>query len=239
MASALRRALRSILPKVVIKFPMIDRELICRYIAAKIDRDGVMLDIGAGVSELATTAVDQFGFRHENCVLVEACPDNFALLSKNRPNARLLNIAVADSTGVVPFYIVKDPGWDGSSKSNTLLDGVLEEKFGRGPERIEVKSLTLADLYREQNLDRVELFMMNCEGAEYLIFKDGIACMANTRFAWIELHGFSRKLNKYISEKVRIYDMFEAAGFTRVGGARREQLDDAFAHTMVLFERLP
>jgi FkbM family methyltransferase len=218
---------------------MIDRALIARYIAAKVDPEGIMLDVGAGVGAPATAAVDQFGFRHENCVLIEACPDNFALLSQNRPNARLLNVAISDSTGIVPFYVIKDPGWNGSSKSNTLIDGVLEEKFGRHATRIEVKSLTLADLYREQKLDRVELFMMNCEGAEYLMFKNGIACMANTRFAWIELHGFSRKLNKYIDEKIRIYDMFEAAGFTRVGGARRDQLNDAFTHTMIMFERLP
>jgi FkbM family methyltransferase len=239
MLAGVRRAVRSILPKVVVKTHMLDREFMFRYIQAKVDPAGTVLEIGSGVGGNVGHFAGEMGFDAKNCVLIEACPDNFALLAKNHPGARLLNVAVAETSGTVPFYVVDDPGWEGSSKSNTLVEGVLEEKFKHSAKRIDVKALSLPDLCAEERLDRIELFMINCEGAEYFIFKNGIECLRNTRFAWLELHGFSRKLNKYIGEKERIFDQFEAAGFTRVAGAKRAHLDDAFAHTMVLFERLP
>lgn len=238
MLELVRRAARSVLPKVVIKTHMLDREFMARYIQTKFDRNGILLEIGAGVYGGMRASGGGAWFQPGNCVLVEACPQNFALLSKNCPDSRLLNIAVADVSGVVPFYVVDDPNWAGSSKANTLVEGVLEEKFKRSAKRIDVKALTLADLFANEGIDRVELFKINCEGAEYVIFKNGIECLRNTRFAWLELHGFSRKLNKYIGEKERIFDTFEAAGFTRIAGAKREHLRDSFAHTMVLFERL-
>jgi len=239
MLDGLRRAVRSVLPKVVVKTQNPDREFMIRYVRTKLDPNGMMVEIGAGIAQGPVTLIGEFGFKAENCVLVEACPENFAILSKNVPDARLVNAAIAEVSGVVPFYVIKDPNWiGGSSKSNSLVEGVLEEKFKRSAKEIEVRALTLPDLYAEQKLDRVELFMINCEGAEYFMFKNGIECLRNTRFAWIELHGFSRKLNKYSYEKERIFDMFETAGFTRVAGAKREHLKDAFAHTVVLFERL-
>jgi FkbM family methyltransferase len=197
-----------------------------------------MVDIGAGTGTGPESFMLEVGLAPENCVLIEACPENFGHLAKRCPSARLLNIAIADRDGTVPFYVADDSRWEGSSKSNTIVEGVMETKFAATMRRIEVPSRTLATLFAEQKLDHVELLMLNCEGAEYIIFRDGIACLRNTRFVWLEFHGFSRALNKFIADKRGIFDMFEAAGFTRVAGMRRDEIDDSFVHTMVLFERL-
>ena len=239
MLNHIRNAIRAVLPKVVVTSRAPDREFIKRYVCATIDPSGVMVDIGAGTGTGPESFVAEAGLSPRNCVLIEACPENFGVLARRCADARLLNIAIADRDGTVPFYVTNDPRWEGSSKSNTIIDGVMEDKYvGNRVTRIEVPSLTLRGLFREQHLDAVELLMINCEGGEYFIFRDGIECLGNTRFVWLEFHGFSRALNKYIDEKRRIFDLFENGGFTRVAGMKRDEIENSFVHTMVLFERI-
>lgn len=238
MLTALRRVVRALLPKVTVISRTPDREFVKRYVCSKMRPEGVMVDIGAGTGTGPESFMIEAGLAPGNCVLIEACPENFSHLAKRCPSARLLNIAIADRDGTVPFFVADDPRWEGSSKSNTIVEGVMEEKYKSSARRIEVPALTLSSLFAEQKLDHVELLMMNCEGAEYFIFRDGIECLRNTRFVWLEFHGYARALNKFIADKQGILDMFEAAGFTRVAGMRRDEVDDSFTHTMVLFERL-
>lgn len=237
MLSAIRSAMRAMLPKVIVTSRAPDRDFIKRYVCAKISADGVMVDIGAGTGTGPESFIEDAHLKPENCVLVEACPRNFAVLSRRCERSTLLNVAIADRNGTMPFFVTDDPRWDGSSKSNTIVEGVMEEKYDGKIERIEIPAITLDTLYEQQHLDCVELLMVNCEGGEYFIFKNGIDCLSKTRFVWLEFHGFARSLNKFIDEKYRIFDMFEAAGFTRVAGMRREEIADSFVHTMVLFER--
>jgi len=237
MLSTIRSAMRAMLPKLIVTSRAPDRDFIKRYVCAKISAGGVMVDIGAGTGTGPESFIEDARLRPESCVLIEACPRNFAVLSRRCPRSKLLNVAVADRDGTLPFFVTDDPRWEGSSKSNTIVDGVMEEKYDGKIEKIEIPAITLGALYEQQRLDRVELLMVNCEGGEYFIFKNGIDCLAHTRFVWLEFHGFARSLNKFIDEKYRIFDMFEAASFTRVAGMRREEIPDSFVHTMVLFER--
>jgi len=237
MIGFVRQLLRALLPKVTVTTRAPDREFIKRYVCAKLDPRGVMVDIGAGTGTGPESFIAETGLRAENCILIEACPENFRHLASRCRGARLLNLAIADRDGTIPFYVADDPRWEGSSKSNTIIDGVIDEKYRGKTRRIDVPSLKLGTLFSEQKIDQVELLMVNCEGAEYLIFSNGIDCLANTRFVWLEFHGFSRALNKFIEEKRRIFDRFEAAGFIRVAGMRRNEIDESFVHTMVLFER--
>ena len=238
MLNALRNMIRAALPKVTVTIRLPDRNFIKRYVCAKIRADGIMVDIGAGTGTGPESFIAETGLSPANCVLIEACPSNFAHLEARCRGSRLLNVAISDRDGTIPFHVADDPKWEGSSKSNTIVDDVMEAKYAGRTRTIEVTSITLASLFAQQRLDRVELLMINCEGAEYFIFCNGIDCLANTRFVWLEFHGYSRALNKFIDEKRRIFDLFEAAGFSRVAGMRREDIADSFVHTMVLFERL-
>jgi FkbM family methyltransferase len=240
MFGRVKQALRAALPKVTVTSRAVDRPFIKRYVCVVANSGGVMIDIGAGTGTGPESLMQEIGYRPENCYLIEACPQNFELLTKRCGSARTFNLALADHNGTVPLFVTDDPRWEGSSKSNTLIEGVMESKYGDGRVRgVQVPARTLASFFAENGLDAVDLIMVNCEGAEYLIFRDGIDCLKNTRMVWLEFHGFSRRLNKYIDEKRRILDLFEQAGFTRVAGMTRGEIDDSFGHTMILFERLP
>lgn len=238
MLKSLRRTIRGLLPKVTVTNRAPDREFVKRYVCAKLPRDGIMVDIGAGTGGGPESFISEAGLDPKNCVLVEACPDNFRILAERCPTTRLLNVAISDHEGIVPFYVTDDPTWEGSSKSNSLVEGVVETKHNSAVRKIEVPSLTLNGLFSRHNLDRVDFMMLNCEGAEYFIFSNGISCLRNTRMVWLEFHGASRKMNKFIDKKREIFALFEDAGFSRVAGLRPNEIDDSFVHTMVLFERL-
>lgn len=216
----------------------VDSALMLRYVARSIDPRGIVVEVGAGSGRGTRRMAERVGLDPSRCYLIEACPENFSRMEAGCPGYRNLNLAVAAQDGSVKLYTVDDPRWDGSSKSNTIYGAALRHKFpGKKVNEIEVPARTLASIYAEHGLDRVEFLWLNCEGAEYQLFGGDNSFLDRTRFVWIELHGAAPILRQFVAEKYRIYDLMMEHGFERAGGHRRDDIGTTFGHLSYLFER--
>jgi len=94
-------------------------------------------------------------------VLVEPDPDNFKLLQQNTAafshRCILINAAVSDRRGATSFF--RSDREYGHSMLKT--DDCVSE--------IQVKTLTVADVFRESAFPRVDLFKMDIEGGESIV----------------------------------------------------------------------
>jgi FkbM family methyltransferase len=123
-------------------------------------KDGdVILDVGAHVGVIST----YLGMKYPNTkiISVEPHPTNYKNLIRNLKvnkvkNATLLNKAVTSDGRKVTIFADIDKNSGGSGL------------YGNG-EAVEIDSMTLAEIFKVYNVDRVKLLKMDCEGAEYEI----------------------------------------------------------------------
>lgn len=137
---------------------------------------GVYVDIGAhdGVSISNTKLFDDMGW---NGLCIEANPNLYQELCKNRPNAVNLNVAVYDRAGTIPFRI--------NEGFTNMLSGIEEAYHPIHRNRIEeeirvnggsyhiqnVPCLTLDEILYKNKLDQVDFLSIDVEGAELAILK--------------------------------------------------------------------
>jgi FkbM family methyltransferase len=241
MSKRIKNLIRALLPKVTVKNTRIDRELMMRYLARSVDPAGHHVEVGAGTG-IGGPLTGAYGlpFDRKRCFMIEACPVNFAELQKNMNGARLFQLAIASKPGQIQFYTIDDPNWIGSSKANSLHYDALKDKFP--PEKIKeivVPAQTLGAFLDEHSLTKAETLWLNCEGAEYEIFRGDNGFLDRFRFVWLDMHGHTRMYGRMQQTKLDLFDLFVAHGFARVGGHRRDDIDDNFGHMTFLWERLP
>lgn len=136
---------------------------ISAFIASELQPGDTFIDVGAHVgyhSVLASRAVGCEG----NVVALEASPETFAVLEKNLSlnpncrNVRALNVAAAEQTGMIPFYLGPTAmGIEGWSTT------VARDSFRK---RCTVSAGPLASLLTEKELRTARLIKIDVEGAE-------------------------------------------------------------------------
>jgi FkbM family methyltransferase len=114
-------------------------------------RHSIVLDIGANHGQFARAITDRFDCR---CFAVEPSPGPFASIVDG-PSISKLQAAVAEKSGTMPFHV--------ASQTNASS---LVHKTDTFEETIEVRTLSLADLFRELDLPTVDLLKVDIEGAE-------------------------------------------------------------------------
>jgi FkbM family methyltransferase len=239
MSSVIKQFVRRILPKAIVTVPRHDRVFMLRYVARSLDRDSVVVEIGAGRGGTLGT-LKQFNpdINPALAHLIEPDQVNVGVLAERWPMARRHALAIVGRKRSVVLYSTEsrsesDLAW----KSGTIFRESLKDK---SPDakimETEVAGCTLDEFIETQGLANIGLLYLNCEGAEYEIFETLPKHIDLCRFVWIELHGNSRSFNQFIRTKIEILDRFERAGFTRVAGARREDLSESFTHSVMLFE---
>lgn len=127
-----------------------ERELLAQQLrsAAK----PVFLDVGANIGAYSLF-VKGLGL-NAKIIAVEADPEIYARLKFNVPdNATLLNVAVADTEGTLPFYIN-----DTNRGESSLVSG-----SGR---KIDVVAKPMQQILRENSIDHVTAMKIDVEGAE-------------------------------------------------------------------------
>jgi FkbM family methyltransferase len=114
-----------------------------------------VVDIGAHIGSFALRAAplarQVFSF--------EPTPDTFELLSGNvskHPNVKPFQFAVAGKTGTMTLHLGVSPD------RNTLF---LKDERQKGS--VEVRTTTLEEIFRQNNITRCDLLKLDCEGAEY------------------------------------------------------------------------
>jgi FkbM family methyltransferase len=124
-----------------------------------------IIDAGANIGLSAIWFATRYP--HARIIAVEAERANFELMVRNLeayPNVTPVHAALWSHGGVVG---IEDPfnvrGW---GFQTTQLDDRARSPFGR------VRCVTAGDLIEEYGLDRVSLFKIDIEGAEYEVFSD-------------------------------------------------------------------
>jgi FkbM family methyltransferase len=118
-----------------------------------------VIDIGGYIGSFAIPA-SRFA-KQGRVFSFEPSPANFAQLEgnlrlNNVANARAFNHAVASSDRTITLFL---------DNMNPASNNI----YMKGGHAVEIRALSLATIFREQQIDRCEFFKIDCEGAEYEI----------------------------------------------------------------------
>ena len=90
----------------------------------------------------------------------------------------------------------------------------------------------------QNGIDKIDILMINCEGAEYGIFDQDGEFWQKLGIVIITLHtgwGTKEQLRQI---RHRIYDRFINSGFEQLGGHEREEIDNADHNLEFFFQKL-
>ena len=149
--------------------PPLDKVLHERYFSAD-PRDGVFVECGAfdGVTESTCKFFEEtLGWSGVN---VEPSPPIFKKLSANRPASANVHAALADAEGEATFTAVVHPRFGDLCTNGSLRhhpDHLREIRASGWKERAyTVRTTTWRRLVADHGLTRVDLFVLDVEGAE-------------------------------------------------------------------------
>jgi len=129
----------------------------------ELKKSDVVVDVGGFIGDYSLYASK----RARKIFTFEPLPENLEMLKINlnlnkSKNIKLYEMAMSGKTGKIQFY-QEDKKHLGSS--STFKELCAE------PTEIEVKSISFNDFIRQENLQRIDFLKMDCEGAEYEIFR--------------------------------------------------------------------
>lgn len=164
-----------------------------------------VVDIGAGVGDFSIYAA--YGRPETKVYAFEPFPGSFILLENN--------LVQNDMDNVLPF---QQAVW-GNAGELTLDVSVGEplqfssrEVFVEQvkPEQVVVSAITLADVLAEQNLDRVDLLKLDCEGAEYeILMKTPLEVLTRVQRIVMEYHNVDSD-----HTHIQLIRFLESAGYS-------------------------
>lgn len=126
----------------------------------EIKNDDVVIDIGAHIGLFALFSA-QF-CKNGKIYCFEPIKENYDLLKANLDlnnikNVVAVNAAVSTSTGIVTIYLNEDEAG--------------HSMYVTGSKQIQVKSISLQDIFDSNRLERCNFLKIDCEGEEYEIIK--------------------------------------------------------------------
>ena len=146
-----------------------------------VDEALTIVDLGGNVGLASLALASQFP--KARIVVVEPHPGNAALLRHNLQclgdRAHIWEAAVSDKAGTVRL---------------TLADEHYNASLVRsGPYGIDVPALTVAEILDKENVGKIDVLIIDIEGAERLILKDSPGWLAKVNLLLVELHeGYSQ-----------------------------------------------
>jgi|GEM_PF-101309 len=201
----------------------LDREFLMHYMAKSLSPNSVYVEVGAFTGRTGLWFRDLAHLQAGNCYLIEACPTNFEIMKEICPGFHLFNLAISDTNGVLPFYVVNTDRDEGTSRSNSFDREHLEERFGKeNVQEINVRSVNLNTFFDENKIGTVDFLFFNCEGAEYKILNGKLDFLDRVNFFYLDLHHRKNNVNDLKKEQHAIYEKILNKGFIRIGGHLRE-----------------
>ena len=164
----------------------------------KIKKGDIVVDIGAHVGVFSIFAATKEAvkiFSYEPDINsykknVENCKNN------NMNNISIKNLAVTNSLGKVNLYLNKSDG------RNSVFSKKKKSK-------IQVKSTTLRNIFKEEKIKKIDFLKLDCEGSEGLIFESTpIRILQKINKISMEYHNNLSSLNN-----LEIKKKLEGAGF--------------------------
>lgn len=236
---AIKRQLRRLLripPEIRLH---VDSELLFRYARHRLRPDAVYVEIGAGTGATAARVTRLLDLNPGRCHLVEACPINFRVLQEKMPGYRTYNYAVADRTGQICFYVIDDPAYEGTSRSNSVDGKALRTKTKLPVREIMVPSITMDDFFDKVGMERCDFMYMNCEGAEYSILRGEASFLQRVFLLRFDLHkglyGEAKTERDMVEAKLAICKLLEARGLVRIGGHNLEHVREITTEHLITY----
>ena len=181
------------------------------YQRLKIEKGDVVIDIGAHIGTFSIMAGHKVGNRGK-VYAYEPVPATFDILKKNIYINSLQNIVcpykigISNGIGEKEFYIFEKNGKPlfHSSSFYRGQSGVID---ATGSEKIEVECITLKDIFEVNDLDRIDVLKLDCEGEEYaILFNTPTKCLKKIDRICMEYHDYlssdynHQDLINYLSE---------------------------------------
>lgn len=197
---------------------MIDLVEFHSFVSAPLNRDSVVVDLGANRGNFCNKMQARYG---ASCYAVEANPALVERLSSNSA-AKSYHFAILDRVGTVPIAI-----------SSNLLASTVFSGEGTDP-TVDVPSIDLESFLEHAGIDRIDLLKVDIEGAELPMLA---ACSDETLKRipqiTIEFHDFCG-LNSTAEVRAAIARLealgFVAIRFSRVGHQDTLLVNPALVH---------
>jgi len=144
-----------------------------------------IIDIGAAIGEYSLYAANKYP--KSKIYSFEPFPESFDLLKENiklnnyNDQIHPFNIAVSDNSKGEVLSISKFGNQDNST--HNVPGGLYESS-------IKTSSTTIDEILLKNNLDKVEILKLDCEGAEWKILFCSDKILNRIRFITMELHSY-------------------------------------------------
>lgn len=146
-------------------------------------------DAGANIGLFSLAAGNKLCGQPSAIYAFEPCPSTFAILKKNLLQNNLADVhaipaALSDSTGEANLYLNAE--WKDALNSLEYPSYTDANIVGR--ER--VQTITLDDFVEREGIERVDLFKVDVEGAERLVFRGGHKLLSRSDAPLILYEGY-------------------------------------------------
>lgn len=140
-----------------------------------------ILDLGANCGHFSVIAADNFP--SAKVFAFEPSPSLHPILKKNiaNRNITLIEKAVSDTVGTTKFHI----NFAGQQTNSILEESVA--MFNKDYQVIEVPLTTLDAFTTENNIPKIDILKIDCQGVESLILKGGEKILEKTEFLVLEI----------------------------------------------------
>jgi len=142
----------------------------------EIQRDSIVLDIGANMGDFTIMAAAQCPLGH--VYAIEPISEYIAVLETNKAlnrlsNIEIIHVALGDHQGEIKLAVE-------GSQSTAHFDSAAKTET--------VRLTTLPQLMRDHGIERIDLLKMDCEGAEWDILPAALEVLPRIRQICMEYH---------------------------------------------------
>ena len=179
LESGLQLKIRSLMDAWIVKESCLDEQY--KLASTPIADGWTVIDIGAGLGDFAVSIAR----KHPLSIVYafEPFPESYALLEENIAlnavrNVRPFTFAVGSTDGTLALRFPSGEAVQHSTTAITLTD-----------ESLEVRSITLEQIFSQHQLERCDYLKMDCEGAEYdILLNAGAEVLRKIRHICLEYH---------------------------------------------------
>ena len=157
------------------------------FLLRGIDINPVIVEVGAfdGITLSNSKFFEQYC--HFRSYLLEASPENYIRLVKNRPQAKCFNFAASDKNSVEYFL----SGYAVGGLSSSMPQDHYNRYSHILSNKKQVQTRRLDGFFHEQNIERIGILSIDCEGADFQVIQGIDYARVNIDIIIVEQHADS------------------------------------------------